>query len=124
MNGWNFPEIFKTNGNGVDIIEGKEDVIKDLRLLMNSELFEMRYDPGYGSNVPLLRYRPDTQLNRDLIIDAVFDAQIFCPNVRFTRSSITIERADEVSYRITVPVTIDNSDYKTDVVLYVQAMND
>lgn len=119
MNGFNFPKMFK--GNGVDIISGKENVIKDLTLLLNSELFEFTDDPGYGSNLPLLRYRPDTPLNRDLIIDAIYDVQMFCPNVRFQRSHITVKKEKPGVLEIAVPLRIDNQNYITDVVLYVEA---
>lgn len=119
MNGFNFPKLFK--GNSVDIISGKECVVKDLTLLLNSELFEFRYDPGYGSNLPLLRYRPDTPLNRDLLVDALYDVQMFCPNVRFDRSQITITKKEAGILEFAVPVLVDNQDHLTDVVLYVEA---
>lgn len=121
MNGFNFPTIFK--GNGVDIVSGKECVVKDLTLLLNSELFEFRFDPGYGSNLPLLRYRPDTPINRDLLIDALYDVQMFCPNVHFDRNQIVIKKTKAGQLEFTVPVLIDNDTYETEVMLYVEAQS-
>ena len=122
MNSWDFPNIFSRKGNGVNIISGQEATSKNLNLLLKSELFEMKYDPGYGSNVPLLRFKPDNQLTRDLLIDAIVDAQIFCPNVRFNRNLVEIEKSAPATYRITVPVVVDNDDYETVVVVYVDAL--
>ena len=122
MNSWNFPNIFTRKGNGVQVISGKDAVNTDLKLLLNSELFEMKYDPGYGSNVPLIRFKPDNQLTRDLLVDAIVDAQIFCPNVRFDRNLIVIEKEGPATYRVIVPVIIDNDDYETQLVVYVEAM--
>ena len=122
MNSWDFPNIFSRKGNGVNIISGEEATSKNLNLLLKSELFEMKYDPGYGSNVPLLRFKPDNQLTRDLLIDAIVDAQIFCPNVRFNRNLVEIEKSAPATYRITVPVVVDNDDYETVVVVYVDAL--
>lgn len=118
MNGFNFPKIFK--GNAVDIITKKEAVINQFTLLMNSELFEMRYDPGYGSNVPLLRFKPDTQLNRDLLVDAIYDAQIFCPSISFTRDQVRVTKKQPGVYTIEIPAIIDGSDIITDIQLLVE----
>ena len=122
MNSWDFPNIFSRKGNGVNIISGQAATSKNLNLLLKSELFEMKYDPGYGSNVPLLRFKPDNQLTRDLLIDAIVDAQIFCPNVRFNRNLVEIEKSAPATYRITVPVVVDNDDYETVVAVYVDAL--
>ena len=117
MNGFNFPNIFK--GNSVDIIDGKEAVIKQLSLLINSELFEFRYDPGYGSNVPLLRYKPDNQLTRDLVKDAIYDLLMFCPAITFLRSQIVIKKSRPGTYEVTVPVYIDAATHAVEIQLLV-----
>lgn len=120
MNGWNFPTLF--SGNAVDIISGTQDVIKDLNLLVNSEMFEFRFDPVCGSNVPLLRFRPKTQLTKDLIVDAIFDIQNYCPNVRFDRSQVVVNFLSEPgTIQIYIPAVVDNQDFITDIVLYVEA---
>ena len=71
----------------------------------------MRYDPGYGSNVPLLRFKPDTPLNRDLLVDAIYDAQIFCPNLHFTRNQVEIQKSSPGVLDIYITATIDLNDY-------------
>ena len=109
MNGFNFPNLFK--GNSVDVLTGKEAVTSQLALLLNSELFEMRYDPAYGSNVPLLRFKPDTPLNRDLLIDAIYDAQIFCPNIHFSRNQVEIVKTKPGVLDINITATVDLTDY-------------
>lgn len=119
MNGFNFPKLFK--GNRVNVIEGKECIVKQFTLLVNSELFEFRYDPGYGSNVPLLTYKPDTQLNRDLIIDAIYDLQILCPNVQFTRDNISISHKTPAVLEITVSAVMTTNDIVQDVQIYVDS---
>ncbi len=117
MNGFNFPVMFK--GNAVDIIDGKEAVINQLSLLINSELFEFRYDPGYGSNVPMLRYKPDTPLTRDLLVDAIYDLLMFCPNITFSRNQIIIKKEKPAQYTITVPIYIDTADHSVELQLLV-----
>lgn len=109
MDGFNFPNIFK--GNAVDILKDKEAITTQLRLLFNSELFEFRYDPGYGSNVPLLRLRVDNQLTRDLLVDAIYDAQIFCPNLRFNRNQVEITKTEPGVLDISIAATLDLNDY-------------
>ena len=109
MDGFNFPNIFK--GNGVDILKDKEAITTQLKLLLNSELFEFRYDPGYGSNVPLLRLRVDNQLTRDLLIDAIYDAQIFCPNLRFNRNQVEITKTAPGVLEVSIAATLDLNDY-------------
>lgn len=109
MDGFNFPNLFK--GNGVDIIADKQAITTQLALLMNSELFEFRYDPGYGSNVPLLKFKPDTQLNRDLLVDAIYDTQIFCPNLHFNRSQVEITKTKPGVLDVNISATLDLNDY-------------
>ena len=117
MNGFNFPEIFKTTSNGVSILEDSADVIKDLKLLFESEVGEFRYDPGYGSNVKLLRFRPKNQLTLDLLVDAITEAQMFIPNIMFDRDSVKVEfkKAGEVDF--TISARIDNNNYITELIL-------
>lgn len=121
MKSFNFPRLF--NGNSIDIIEGKECVFKNLSLLFQSELYEFRYDPGYGSNVPLLLFRTDTQLTRDLLVDSIFDAQIFCPNVIFDRSQVVITKQEPGVYRVYIPTVIATNDVINDLVIYLEATN-
>lgn len=121
MNGFNFPNIFK--GNSVDIISDKQAVTNQLALLLNSELFELRYDPGYGSNVPLLRFKPDTQLNRDLLIDAIYDAQIFCPNIRFKRDQIEIKKTRPGVLDIYISAIVDLNDYPMQLQILLEGEN-
>ena len=118
MGCFNFPKIFK--GNSVDIITGKEAAVVQLGLLINSELFEFRYDPVYGSNLPLLRFKPDNQLTRDLIVDAIYDAQMFCPNIRFNRNQVKIEKIKPGQLLINVDATLDNNEFTTELQLLME----
>lgn len=118
-NGWAFPFVF--SGNAVEVLEGTQDVLKDLNLLVNSELFEFRFDPGYGSNIPLLKFKPRTQLTKDLVIDAIFDLQNYCPNIRFDRSQVVVNYTGPATMQVYIPAIIDNQDYITDIVLNVEA---
>lgn len=119
MVSWNFPNIFK--GNEVDLIEGREAAISDLQLLINSELFEFRFDPAYGSKLPMLLYKPKNQLTKDLIADACYEFQAFCPNIRFRRDQVITTYTEPGKATIYIPITIDNNNYTTDVLLYVEA---
>lgn len=119
MSSWNFPKIFK--GNAVDVVEGAQAAISNMQLLINSELFEFRYDPAYGSNVPLLLFRPKTLLTKDLIVDAVYELQYYCPNIRFDRSQIVVNFKEPAKATIYIPAIIDNQDHITDIVLYAEA---
>ena len=109
MIGFNFPNIFK--GNAVDLISDKHAITNQLGLLFKSELFEFRFDPGYGSNVPLLRFKPEGQLTRDLLVDAVYDAQIFCPNLHFTRSQVEITKTKPGVLDVSISATLDLNNY-------------
>lgn len=120
-NGWNFPKIFN-EGNAVDIVTGAQNVVKDIELLINSELFEFRFDPAYGSNIPLLKFKPKTQLTKDLVVDAIFDLQNYCPNVRFDRSQVVVNYTNEAAtMQIYIPAIIDNHDFIADILLNVEA---
>lgn len=120
MTGWAFPTLFKSNT--VSIEEGKTAVVTQLSLLINSEIYEYRYDPGYGSNVPRIRYNVDNQLTRDLLTDAIYDCQIFCPNIIFSRNDVKIQkniRAGE--YEVYISAKIDTNDYIDTIQLLVDA---
>lgn len=116
---FDFPRIFR--GNAVNIIEGRAAVIKQLQLLISSELFEFRFDPGYGSNLPLLKFRPKNKLTEDLIVDAVYELQNYCPNIRFDRSQVQVRYPEPAVIELTIPCVLDTDDYETDIVLYVEA---
>lgn len=118
MKGFNFPNIFK--GNAVEIIDGKESARTQLGLLIKSEVGEFKDDPGYGSNLPLLRHRPDSTLTRDLIKDSIYDLQMFCPNLRYVRNSIQIEKHSPGVLEITVPMIIDTNQHLTTVSLFTE----
>jgi hypothetical protein len=107
MDGWNFPTVF--SGNAISILEGREDVIKDLKLLFNSEMFEFTQDPLYGSAIPTLRFRPKNQLTLDLFVDAMIQAEAFLPNVHFNRSTIktTFLKGGEVNISVEVRIDLD-----------------
>lgn len=121
MQSWNFPNILK--GNGVDIIKDREAALSNLQLLINSELFEFRYDPAYGSKIPMLLYRPKNQLTKDLIADACYELQAFCPNIRFKRSQVVVTYKEGARADIYIPITIENNNFTTDILLYVEAKN-
>jgi phage baseplate assembly protein W len=121
MQSWNFPNIFK--GNGVDIIKDREAALSNLNLLINSEIFEYRFDPEYGSKIPMLLYRPKNQLTKDLIADACYELQAFCPNIRFRRDQVVIKYTEPGEAEIYIPITIDNNNFTTDIILYAEAKN-
>ena len=118
LKGFNFPNIFK--GNAVEIIDGKESARTQLGLLIKSEVGEFKDDPGYGSNLPLLQYKPDGALTRDLIKDSIYDLQMFCPNLRDVRNSIQIEKHSPGVLKITVPMVIDTDQHLTTVSLFTE----
>lgn len=120
MKGFNFPDIFKTQSNGVDIIEDSADVIKDLKLLFESEVGEMKYDPGYGSNLKLMRFRPKNQLTTDLTVDAVVESQMFIPNIAFDRDSVQIAYKNPGEIDITISAKIDNNNNPESLVIIQQ----
>lgn len=115
MNGFAFPKIF--DGNSVKILEGVEDVVKDLKILFSTEVYEYRFDPGYGSNVELVRLRPKNQLTLDLLVDAITESKLFIPNISFDRESVQVayKKAGEVEIKINA--IIDNNSYITELVI-------
>lgn len=113
MKGFNFPNMF--NGNQISILEGPEDVKKDLQLLFESETGEFRFDPGYGCNVKLLKYRPKNQLTLDLLVDAIVETQMFIPNILFNRDSVKIKYTKAGQVDITISAIIDNNNYVVDL---------
>lgn len=119
--GWNFPKIFK--GNSVDVISGSEDVIKDLTLLFNSEVLEYRFDPGYGSNVELIRLRPKSQLTLDLLVDAIVESQMFIPNLIFNRDSVSVSYGKAGEVNIQIRAIIDNNSYVSEIQLIQGGQN-
>lgn len=114
MKGFDFPEIFK-KGNAVSILDGPENVVKDLKLLFESETGEFRYDPGYGCNVKLLKFKPKNQLTLDLLVDAIVETQMFMPNVMFDRDSVEIEYKKPGEVDIKISAIIDNNNYITEL---------
>lgn len=119
MNSWAFPRLFTSNR--VKLEEDKQSVTTQFKLLINSELYEMRYDPGYGSNVPLLKYRPANQLTKDLLTDAIYDAQIFCPNIVYARDQIEIKKVAPAEYEATISAKIDLQNYITNIQVIIDA---
>lgn len=120
MKGFNFPEIFKTQSNGVDIIEGAADVVKDLKLLFESEVGEMQFDPGYGSNIKLLKFRPKNQLTLDLAVDAITESQMFIPNIAFDRDSVEVKFKNPGEMDINITARIDNNNNPESLVIIQQ----
>jgi len=116
VTGFNFPSIFK-GGNSVSILQGKEDIIKDLRLLFESETGEFRFDPGYGCNVKLLKYKPKNSLTINLLIDAIVETQMFMPNVMFDRNSVKVSYIKPGQVNITISAIIGNNNYITELVI-------
>ena len=116
VTGFNFPNIFK-GGNSVSILQGKEDIIKDLKLLFESETREFRFDPGYGCNVKLLKYKPKNSLTINLLIDAIIETQMFMPNVMFDRNSVKISYIKPGQVNITISAIIGNNNYITELVI-------
>ena len=122
MTGWAFPTLFTSNK--VSIEEGKKAVTTQLSLLINSEIYEYRYDSGYGSNVPTIRYNVDNQLTRDLLTDAIYDVQIFCPNIIFSRNDVKIQKNSRAGeYEVYISAKIDTNDYIDTIQLLVDASN-
>lgn len=120
-NGWNFPKIF--DGNGVSILSGVDDVVKDLKLLFNSEVLEYRFDPGYGSNVELIRLRPKSRLTLDLLVDAIVEAQMFIPNLVFNRDSVNVGYGKAGEVQIQIRAIIDNNSYVSEIQLIQGGLN-
>lgn len=111
--GWAFPKIL--DGNSVKLVAGIENVLDDLKLLFNSELYEYRYDPGYGSQVPLLKLRPKNRLTLDLLTDAITEAQLFIPNISFNRDSVEITYGKPGTVDIKIQALIDTNSYITEL---------
>lgn len=108
MKGWAFPRIFE--GNSVKLVDGVEAVIQDLKLLFEAEPLEFRLDPGYGSNVKLLKFRPKNQLTLDLMVDAICQSQLFIPNVIFKRDSVKVKYI-AAGVDIEIRAIIDKNNY-------------
>lgn len=109
MKGWAFPKIFE--GNSVKLVEGVEAVIQDLKLLFEVEPMEFGGDPGFGSNMKLLKFRPKNQLTLDLMVDAICQSQLFIPNVVFSRDSVKIAYKKGGEVDITIRAVIDKNNY-------------
>lgn len=122
MTGISFPEMF--DGNSVKLVSGVEAVISDLKVLFDSETYEYRFDPGYGSNVPLLRLRPKTQLTLDLLVDAICESQMFIPNIAFNRNSVEIKYLKGGEADVKINAVIDNQNYVTELKLIVKGMSE
>ena len=105
------------SGNSIGIEEDKESIHTQFSLLTRSELYEFRYDPGYGSNVPLLLHKPANVVTEGLIQDALYDQQMFCPNVVFSRDQIVLEKTAPAQYKVNIQATIDLNAYVTDIQL-------
>lgn len=119
--GWNFPKMLE--GNSISLLSGVEDVIKDLKLLFNTEVFEYRFDPGYGSNVELVRLRPKSQLTLDLLVDAICESQMFLPNLSFNRDAVTVTYGKAGEVNVQIRAIIDNNSYVTEIQLFQGGQN-
>lgn len=56
--GWGFPVTFSRSNNGVEMLEGEEDIQSSLEILMATALGERVMQPGYGSNLDKLLFEP------------------------------------------------------------------
>lgn len=122
MTGVSFPEMF--DGNAVKLVSGVEAVVNDLKVLFESEVYEYRFDPGYGSNVPLIKLRPKNQLTLDLLVDAICESQMFIPNISFNRNSVEVKYLKGGEADVKINAVIDNQNYVTELQLLVQGMSE
>ena len=119
MKSWNFPNLFK--GNAVDIAEDAIAAKQALELLLNSEIQEFVFDPVYGCNIPSLTFSVKSKLTEDLIVDSIYELQLYCPNLRFERNQVQVTFTEPGECSIYIPIRIDLNNFSTEVFLYAEA---
>lgn len=81
--GWGFPVNFKRGFNGVDMLEGENDIQSSLEILLATALGERVMEPGYGCNLDKLIFEPLDTTFSTFITDQIKTAILFNePRVR------------------------------------------
>lgn len=81
--GWGFPVNFKRGFNGVDMLEGENDIQSSLEILLATALGERVMEPGYGCNLDKLIFEPLDTTFSTFITDQIRTAILFNePRVR------------------------------------------
>ena len=66
-----WPNIFSPSKSPTNLVEGKEALYMNLKLLLNTHLNSLYGDPGYGNKLISLLFNPNNTILADLVIDEI-----------------------------------------------------
>lgn len=102
MKSINYPRIFNTNKQKVNIVSDYYATLQNLKLLLYSDKGELFGDPYYGCNLKKFLYDQNDTVLKDIVIDDIYTAiSIFMPQIRVERRDIILE-ADNVTVKVTI----------------------
>lgn len=84
-----FPNML--DSSFTSLLEGRDAVKSNLRLLLNSERLSLFGDPYFGTRLKVLLFEQSASIVVDLLIDEIYTTIItFIPQIFLTRKDITI----------------------------------
>lgn len=102
MKSINYPRIFNTNKQKVNIVSDYYATLQNLKLLLYSDKGELFGDPYYGCNLKKFLYDQNDTVLKDIVIDDIYTAiSIFMPQIRVERRDIILE-ADNITVKVTI----------------------
>lgn len=106
-----WPQMFSNNNTSLNLVQDKDAIKSNLKLLLNSEKLSLFGDPYFGTSLKQVIFQPNSTPIVDLIVDELYTTICtYIPQVFLTRSDIKI-KSDQVDLFAIINVTyrLDNT---------------
>lgn len=94
--GWSFPPLFNKETHTVKMVEGEDDIISSLHILLSTRLGERIMVPGYGCNLDDLLFNSLNLTVKTYVVDLI-ETAILYHEPRIDVKRIVIEPAEEIN---------------------------
>lgn len=85
-----FPNMLRHNS--IQTVDDEDATLQNLKLLLNSEKGEFKFDPFFGIRLKRYMFEQNNLVLRDILIDEIYEQiTIFMPQIIIKRKDITIE---------------------------------
>lgn len=110
--GWSFPPAFARGGAAVAMVEGAEDILQSLMILLSTRPGERVMHPDFGCDLSEVLFEEIDQGLINLVTGLVSDAVIYHePRVKLDRVEVTESEVGLLLVQVEYTVTSTNSRY-------------